>query len=366
MASMNPFKPTAGKMPPAIIGRDGIVDEFIEGIENGAGAPGRLMRISGVHGTGKTVFLGEAAKIAESYGWQVIDEVASEGLCKRILDCLARNRVRKASLEPMALGVSLGRVEVDLAGPTIREAMEDAIAHNGNGLLITLDEVQDAALDELRVLATTIQQVIGDDLDIAFVFAGLPSMIENVINGKTLTFLRRAVPFELKPINIPEVAASLKETVTESGMLISPETAHYLAEASCGYPFLIQLVGYYAWQRAKRKGLAVVDDDVAHSGVDIALARFDATVIEPALQRVSDLGIAYLMAMALDDGPVSSTAEICKRLGKSAQQLSSLRASLIRDSLVEAPSRGKIRFAIPYMANYLNNHREELQSHLSQ
>ena len=363
MASMNPFKPTAGKMPPAIIGRDGIVDEFIEGIENGAGAPGRLMRISGVRGTGKTVLLGEVAKIADSYGWQVIDEVASEGLCQRILDRLARNRVRKASLEPTALSVSLGRVEVDLAGPTLREAMEDAIAHNGKGLLITLDEVQDAALDELRVLATTIQQVIGDDLDIAFVFAGLPSMIENVINGKTLTFLRRAV---LKSINVPEVASSLKETVTESGMLISSETARYLAEASCGYPFLIQLVGYYAWQGAKRKGLAVVDDVVARSGVDIALARFDATVIEPALQRVSDFGIAYLMAMALDDGSVSSTADICKRLGKSAQQLSSLRASLIRDSLVEAPSHGKIRFAIPYMANYLNNHREELQSYLSQ
>lgn len=41
---MNPFKPTAGKMPPELIGRDSIIEDFIDGIENGVGAPERLMR----------------------------------------------------------------------------------------------------------------------------------------------------------------------------------------------------------------------------------------------------------------------------------------------------------------------------------
>lgn len=56
----NPFKPTAGKTPPTIIGREDVLEEFSEGLTNGPGAPGRLMRIAGVRGTGKTSSLTSA------------------------------------------------------------------------------------------------------------------------------------------------------------------------------------------------------------------------------------------------------------------------------------------------------------------
>ena len=36
----NPFKPTAGKTPPTIIGREDVLEEFNEGLINGPGAPG--------------------------------------------------------------------------------------------------------------------------------------------------------------------------------------------------------------------------------------------------------------------------------------------------------------------------------------
>ena len=37
---VNPFKPTAGKNPPIFIGRDEVIEEFAEGLENGPGASG--------------------------------------------------------------------------------------------------------------------------------------------------------------------------------------------------------------------------------------------------------------------------------------------------------------------------------------
>lgn len=102
----NPFKPTAGKTPPAIIGRESVIDEFKEGIENGAGAPGRLVRISGVRGTGKTVLLNEVASVARGRGWRVIDEIATDGMCARILDILqSSERVSSAAIEPSVLVV---------------------------------------------------------------------------------------------------------------------------------------------------------------------------------------------------------------------------------------------------------------------
>lgn len=241
--------------------------------------------------------------------------------------------------------------------------MEEVIDRNGNGLLITLDEVQDAVLDEVRALAVAIQQVIGDDYDIAFVFAGLPSMVENVINGKTLTFLRRTLPFDLKAVGIGEVSYSFEEAVEASGMEVDAAVADELAAATYGYPFMIQLVGYYAWQCTKRSHKTVVDEEEARRGIAMARERFDAMVIKPALQRVPESGVTYLLAMA-SLGEVCSSGEVAERVGKTPQQLSSTRSRLLRDSIIEAPAYGKVSFAIPYMDDYLNKHRMELEAEL--
>ena len=360
----NPFKPTAGKTPPIIVGREDVIDEFVEGLDNGAGAPGRLMRISGVRGTGKTVLLEEVARIASARGWVALKEVATKGLCQRILEELTpRTKISHIKIEPTVAGISAGSLDIDRIGPTLKTAMEEAIDRNGNGLLITLDEVQDAVLDEVRTLAVTIQQVIGDDYDIAFVFAGLPSMVESVINGKTLTFLRRALPFDLKAVGLGEVSYSFEETVEASGMEVDAAVADELAAATYGYPFMIQLVGYYAWQCAKRSHKTVVDEEEARRGIAMARERFDAMVIEPALQRVPESGVTYLLAMA-SLGEVCSSGEVAERVGKTPQQLSSTRSRLLRDSIIEAPAYGKVSFAIPYMDDYLNRHRAELEAEL--
>lgn len=241
--------------------------------------------------------------------------------------------------------------------------MRQTISKNGNGLLITLDEVQDAELDEVRTLSIAIQQVIGEDLDIAFVFAGLPSKIESIINGKTLTFLRRALPFDLKAVAVTEVSYSLEETIEASGMELQPGIAGQLAEATQGYPFMIQLVGYYAWQLARRAHTPIIGEEEAERGIATARERFCAMVIEPALQRIPPTCIAYLLSMA-SLGQTSSTSMVADALNKTPQQVSSVRSRLLRESIIEAPSYGKVSFAIPYMRDYLYEHKAELEVEL--
>ena len=356
----NPFKPTAGKTPPMIIGREDVLEEFNEGLINGPGAPGRLMRIAGVRGTGKTVLLDECARLAQDRGWTVIKEVATEGLCQRILEQLQpKVQAKHARFEPAVAGISLGSIDIERIGPSLRDAIRQTISKNGNGLLITLDEVQDAELDEVRTLSVAIQQIIGEDLDIAFVFAGLPSMIESVINGKTLTFLRRALPFDLKAVAVTEVTYSLEA----SGMELKPGIASQLAEATQGYPFMIQLVGYYAWQLARRAHTTIIGKEEAERGIATARERFCAMVIEPALQRIPPTCIAYLLSMA-SLGQTCSTSMVADDLNKTPQQVSSIRSRLLRESIIEAPSYGKVSFAIPYMRDYLNDHKAELEAEL--
>lgn len=63
--AVNPFKPTAGKMPPILIGRHSIIEDFSEALTNGVGAPGRIMLVTGQRGFGKTVMLTEFRRIAK-------------------------------------------------------------------------------------------------------------------------------------------------------------------------------------------------------------------------------------------------------------------------------------------------------------
>ena len=73
----NPFKPTAGKVPPVLIGRQDVLDGFESGLADGAGALGRLMLITGQRGFGKTVMLSKIRSIAEREGWFVVADNAS-------------------------------------------------------------------------------------------------------------------------------------------------------------------------------------------------------------------------------------------------------------------------------------------------
>ena len=56
MAS-NPFTPTFGSSPPLLVGRQDLIDDFGDGLDNGPGSPERAVLFAGVRGIGKTVML---------------------------------------------------------------------------------------------------------------------------------------------------------------------------------------------------------------------------------------------------------------------------------------------------------------------
>ena len=187
----NPFKPTAGKRPPMLIGRESVIEDFEEGLDNGAGAPGRLMLITGNRGCGKTVLLRELQRLASERGWAVVSDSASLGLCDRLAEALRSNKPVVTSME---FGPSFGRMSVEAArakGETLRGLVNERLKKlgPGKGLLFAIDEAQSASIEELAALAVLYQQVLGDqdatglpDSDqrgLALVFAGLPSMVDD-------------------------------------------------------------------------------------------------------------------------------------------------------------------------------------------
>jgi hypothetical protein len=228
----------------------------------------------------------------------------------------------------------------------------DVLERNGTGLLITVDEVHRAAREDLRDLAATMQHLVREDRNVALAVAGLPSAVSDLLNDDVLTFLRRATPFALDDVPLDAVRDALRTTVTQEGRSIAEDALTAATDATGGYPFMIQLVGYHVWRKATGTR---IDLDAVNAGIPAARKRLGSTVHASALADLSAVDRTYLLAMSQDDGE-SSTGEIARRLHETAHYASVYRARLIAAGVIEPTSRGYVDFAIPYLREYLREH----------
>lgn len=363
----NPFKPTAGANPPLLVGRDELIEEFAESIEDGPGAPMRLSIFTGPRGVGKTVILNAIAdRVQAGYQWIVLHETATPGFVGRLtrairreLDDGPRRRITGVTL-PSVLGSGGGGVQIappaqEMPAEDFREVIGpllDRCEGNGTGVLITLDEVHADNSVELRQLATAVQHLIREERQFALAFAGLPTAVDDLLTADQITFLRRADRRDLKDVPLADVARALDTTITDSGRSITTEALELAAQATGGYPFMIQLVGYQLWRNAVG---STITEAAAGAGIDAARIRLGSLVHAPALRELSDIDRTYLLAMAQDRGP-SRTSDIASRMDKSPQYASVYRARLIAAGMIEPAGHGTVRFAIPYLREYLLEH----------
>ena len=355
----NPFKPTAGMNPPELIGRSRIIEDFEDALDNGPGSPDRLMRISGARGVGKTVLLNALGDVARRRGFHVVDVASNTGFCDRILSALTRaGEMRSVTVAPSLFGLSVGSVEVAKSPTRLGEAMY-AAARQG-GLLVTLDEVQDAPIDELRELGNEVQLLIRQGANVAFAFAGLPSAVDSAVSADSLTFLQRAKHVELAKLSDFEVGESFEDTVRKAGRRLDSGVTALLTKGSAGYPFMVQLVGYYTWQATSRRDASEITVADAERGIEAARANFYDMVIVPALRRLPSRQLEYLVAMARCEGLPASTREISGRMGLTSKDTSSYRKRLIDAAIIDKVGYGTVEFSIPYMREYLRDHAEDL------
>ena len=296
--------------------------------------------------------------MARNRGWHVVDVTSSDHLIQDIMHAL-EEPVREDIEVEASIGIL--KAQATVPGTTKATTLRDALTYHASnltkrdaGLLVTVDEIQDAREDEVREIATSVQHLIRERMSISFVFAGITTGVMDLINGKALTFLRRAKSEELQAIPLDEVALALRASAEQSGMSIADDALEVAAAATEGYAFLIQLVGYHVWTQAYEhagtsKQITLED---ARRGIEEALEEFKDTVLETAISDLPLRAVEYLLAMS-EDSSVSSTALIAERLQKAPTSLTSYRRLLIKRQVIEPTARGFVAFSIPYMREFL-------------
>lgn len=378
----NPFRPTFGVSPRVLAGRRDVLEEFALALAEGPGSPQRAMLVSGARGMGKTVLLNELEDAARSQGWVVVRARPHEAMIRDLVDTDIPLAIRDLDQTgPAAAGRPTRRVTgIEVAGlgavhtttdpgtaptPTVFSALRDLgalTARHGAGVLITLDEAQAADPEQLHLLSTAIQGLARDELDIAFVAAGLPHGIDELLRAPGTTFLRRAERVTLGRVSPEEAADAFSRTAGEGGLPMSPAAARLAASRSEGYPYLMQLLGSMAWARARLDGDERIDEAHLDAVHDRAVDRLGRQVHEPALGEATDRELELLIAMArlsLDTGggPVA-TGDLAAALGTKPNGISMARRSLLDKELLVAPSYGHLDFALPYLAEFLDRSPE--------
>jgi hypothetical protein len=364
----NPFKPSAGSSPPELIGRQSSLERIREGVTDGPGAPGRVSLFTGARGIGKTVMLNEVEEAYLAAGWLRISLTATPSMLAQLH---AEVRRLLASQAPGAkrriTGVSAGGVGVDWENTESMTAVDSAdlrgtverlldVLAPDRGLLVTIDEVHGGERDQLREVAALSQHMVRDDRQFALAMAGLPTSVSNLLSDHVLTFLRRADRHDLRALAVDDVEDALRHTVESSGRRLDRGAARTAAEATAGYPFLVQLVGYHSWRAGDGSRITATD---VEQGIPAARQRLRELVHETALNDLSDVDREFLAAMAVDDGP-SRVSDLASRLGQSRQYVNVYRGRLVAAGVIEAPARGKVDLAIPYLRDTLRRMSAEL------
>lgn len=359
----NPFTPGFGLTPSVLAGRAVVIEEFSKALVGDV--PGRRTSlISGPRGSGKTVVLTEFESIAEEVGWATITLHTASLSMPDELRGEVISRLRQA--DPRAVtsrltgggvsGVSAYREVVDryddepASLASLLERFVDLLAERGAGLLITVDEIQSVAPVQLHQLAQHVQDLVRRNQPVAFVAAGVSSGIDTLLQDDHTTFLRRAHPISLGSVSEQSAIETIRQTVADTNRTITPDAAVLAGRISQGYPYLIQLVGAYAWEQAGAGD--IIEELDVRQAVPRVIASMVRNVHQPALRGMSGQKMAYLQAMAEDEGP-SKVADVVERMGKSPQYAGVYRNRLIADGMIRPAGYGLVEFALPYLREAL-------------
>ena len=376
----NPYRPGAGTPPPALVGRDPLLEHFGTLMRRAlAGRPGKSVMPIGLRGVGKTVLLNRFATIATTEGLKVVFIESPENGDLRAM--LARHlrrvllemdqtrvtakvtralRVLKSFTATTADGTTFS-IDIDaLAGVAdsgdlaeditdLLVAVGEATRDHASGLLLCVDEVQYLSGTELGALISAIHRTSQRDLPVVLVGAGLPQLPG--LAGDAKSYAERLFEFPtIDSLSDPDATQALTRPANERGVLFTDTAVSAVLEATEGYPYFLQEWGYHLWNAARTPEItaelaeAIRPAVVDHLDRNFFLVRFD---------RLTPKEKDYLRAMAaLGPGPHRS-GDIARELGVKVESVAPRRGGLIAKGMVYSPAHGDTAFTVPLFDQFL-------------
>ncbi|OHC82236.1 MAG: AAA family ATPase [Rhodospirillales bacterium RIFCSPLOWO2_12_FULL_67_15] len=388
----NPFAPGAGTPPPALVGREEILNDAQVTIARvKAGRPEKSFLLIGLRGVGKTVLLNRIQEMAESAGYRAIFVEAPEN--KRLpallipplrqillaLDRLERVneyvkrglRVLKSftikfkpdmgdfdlglDIDPELGAADSGDLEIDLS--ELLFAVAQAAAARSVHIAIFIDEMQYLNEDELSALIMAIHKVAQKKMPLLLVGAGLPQLVG--LTGKSNSYAERLFNFPtVGPLKPPDAKNALRKPVENEGVKFREPALDEIARVTQGYPYFLQEWGYHTWNIANASPISLEDVRAAHTAV---IQRLDESFFRVRFDRLTPREKDYLRAMAELGPEPHRSGDIADVLGVGVQSVAPLRSGLIKKGMIFSPAHGDTAFTVPLFDEFMKRIMPEMK-----
>lgn len=381
----NPFRPGAGAPPPALVGRDELIERFRLTVGRAVRKrPGKSVMPVGLRGVGKTVLLNRFMEIAEQENLKVgYIEATETGDLRRLLAARLRkilldlDRAGKLSRAVQRALGALGSFTYNLPDGTsitlnvdslagvadsgdLSDDLTDLLVEAGRaaedrntGIVLAIDEVQYLGGDELAALIGAIHRTVQLNLPVVLVGAGLPQLPG--LTGNAKSYAERLFEFpRIDSLNDAQARDVLRLPAKDQGVKFENDALDELLARTHGYPYFLQEWGYEVWNVASASPVTLQDVRDAAPHVQ---AKLDENFFKVRMDRLTPAERAYLHAMAeLGPGPHRS-GDIAAQMHVQVESVAPRRSALIRKGMVYSPAHGDTAFTVPMFDEFLRRSR---------
>ena len=375
----NPYSPGAGTPPPELAGRENILrlaETAVLRTKNLRAA--KSLMLLGLRGVGKTVLLNRIDQIAEEAGCTTamfeadpdrrLPELLTQQLHRLLVRLDRRERVGEQVQKAFsmlrgfasAFRVKFDEFEVGLSGDVatgdltidltdLLVAIGRAAKSRNTAAAVMIDEVQYVERGDLSALIMALHKISQRQLPLLFFGAGLPQLAK--LTGEARSYAERLFEFpEVGSLDVSSARAALAEPAKREGVLFDDDALDLILRETRGYPFFLQMWGYYSWEVAPATPITIKHVEVA---TERATTVLDEGFFRIRLERLAPRQQEYARAMAELGSPAVSSSAVAEMMELTVRQAAPIRADLIEKGTIYSPKRGEAAFTVPKFDEFL-------------
>ncbi len=305
----------------------------------------RSFIISGVRGSGKTVYLTNVMNEMESLkDWVVIELNPEDDMREGLAAKLYSNAGLKHLFLEKEFGFSFQGLSFSIKGKNPILNIDDLLAKmfaklkkEGKKVLVCVDEVSSSP--NMKRFILSFQILIRQGFELIFLGTGLYENVSALENEKNLTFLLRAPKIQLTTLPLPSIASSYLKTLG-----VGKDEAERLAKETKGYAFAFQLLGYLLFRSQNRE----LSEEVLGQ-YDSYLASY---VYDKIWSSCSENDRKFLLSFPSNEGVDTKLVLANSKLNKDS--FSTYRSRLLKKGVIASLGWGKLMLALPRFREFMD------------
>lgn len=375
----SPYTPGAGNKPNFLAGRDALIAEIIDCLDElKDGGMARHHIFYGVRGVGKTVLLNKIEEIADDNDIMYVHLECSDvnSLLREILHTTQNYLQRISSYEAFKDKVNVllqiiknisfecnlnnGTVSASLSSQNINGNLTydltDLVVNFGKILkkqekmfIFFIDELQMAKKEHLTAFIAAIHRVNQLSLPVMVIGAGLPTVSRIVSEAKSYAE-RLFTGVKISYLKEKDAISALTEPAQKKGVFYDDEAVSEIIKHTEGYPYFIQMFGDCIWKVKESNNIGI---ECVLTALDRYIEILDDSFFGSRYSRATNKEKEFLFAMTECGTFPCSITDIANKLHKGVKTISPLRSHLINKGLIYSPSFGEVDFTVPHFDKYL-------------